>query len=481
MAGLDYFALQHLRENHPAWRLLCATHAPLIASFLHRVFVVPNVREMDQPALTEKLEDELFALRNRVGEKEFRQQPLDYLTEWTEKGWLRRFYKQGSDEPFFDLTPQTEKAISWLVSLSYRSFVGTESRLMTLFELLKQLMEGTETDPEARIAELEKRRHEIDAEIERLWDGNISLLSDTAIKDRFMQFQMIAKELLSDFREVEQNFRTLDRRARERIAKWDGSRGQLLDELLGERDQISDSDQGRSFQAFWDFLMSQSRQDELTTLLKHVLALPPIAELSPDARLKKVHYDWLEAGGHTQRMVAKLSEQLRRFLDDTALLENKRIMELLSLIEKRALGVRDCGPQGDFMEINLPASEIELPMERPLYTPPIKPRITEAAVEADESDIDPSTLFFQILVDKEALRRHIRQSLQLRRQITLQELIAARPLEHGMAELLAYWELATNVFSTAVDENEQETVTWSTEGGMTREATMPRLIFTRGQ
>ncbi|MBV5304582.1 MAG: DUF3375 family protein, partial [Chlorobium sp.] len=42
--ALDYSTLNLLRQNHPAWRLLCAQHAPLVAGFLHRVFIVPNVR-----------------------------------------------------------------------------------------------------------------------------------------------------------------------------------------------------------------------------------------------------------------------------------------------------------------------------------------------------------------------------------------------------------------------------------------------------
>jgi hypothetical protein len=62
-----------------------------------------------------------------------------------------------------------------------------------------------------------------------------------------------ARELLSDFREVEQNFRNLDRSVRERIALWDGGKGALLETIIGERDAIADSDQGKSFRAFWDF------------------------------------------------------------------------------------------------------------------------------------------------------------------------------------------------------------------------------------
>ena len=61
--ALDYATLDAMRQSHPAWRLLCAEHAPLIASFLHRVFIEPNVRIMSQADLAEALEDELFGLR----------------------------------------------------------------------------------------------------------------------------------------------------------------------------------------------------------------------------------------------------------------------------------------------------------------------------------------------------------------------------------------------------------------------------------
>jgi hypothetical protein len=81
--------------------------------------------------------------------------------------------------------------------------------------------------------------------------------------------------MLSDFREVEQNFRLLDRSVRERIALWEGGKAALFDELMGRRDAIDDSDQGRSFRAFWDFLMSDSRQQELTALLETILEPSP--------------------------------------------------------------------------------------------------------------------------------------------------------------------------------------------------------------
>ncbi len=485
LMDLDYATLALLRQSHPAWRLLRSDHAPLVASFLQRAFIAPNLRVMAQADLAEALEDELFALRERLGAEAFPKPAMEYLNDWAanDKGWLRKFYRQGSDEPHFDLTPATEKAIAWLGTLTERSFVGTESRLLTLFELLKQMSEGSETDPQTRIAELHKRRDEIDAEIARVLTGDMPLLDDTALKDRFQQFMAMARELLTDFREVEQNFRGLDRRVRERIALWEGSKGALLEEIMGERDAISESDQGRSFRAFWDFLMSSSRQEELTALLERVLALAPIAELKPDARTRRVHYDWLEAGEHTQRTVARLSQQLRRFLDDQAWLENRRIMDILHGIEAKALSMRDATPPGTVMRIANTAADIELPMERPLYAPTSKPLITDIALEPGDADMDATALYSQVVIDKSALARHIRHALQSRTQVTLRELCELQPLQHGLAELVTYLQLAGDASKTVVDEDTTETIIWKRTGPdgqkHTKQARLPRVIFVR--
>ena len=72
--------------------------------------------------------------------------------------------------------------------------------------------------------------------------GDLQLMDDTALKDRFQQFTQGARELLSDFREVEYNFRLLDRRVRERIALWEGGKGALLEQIMDERDAIAESD-----------------------------------------------------------------------------------------------------------------------------------------------------------------------------------------------------------------------------------------------
>ncbi|WP_347555286.1 DUF3375 domain-containing protein [Robbsia sp. KACC 23696] len=481
----DFATLSALRMNHPAWRLLRSDHAPLIASFLHRIFIAPNLREITAADLAEALEDELFMLRQQLGDDAFPKAASAYLNDWSaaDKGWLRKFYRAGSDEAQFDLTPATEKAIAWLLELDAREFVGTESRLLMLFDLLKQMSQGTEPDANKRIEALQDQRDALDREIERIRDGDVSLLDETAVKERFQQFVQGVRALLMDFREVEHNFRSLDRRVRERIALWDGSKGALLESIMGERDAIADSDQGKSFRAFWEFLLSTSRQEELTRLIDQVLALPAVAALSPDKRTRRVHYDWIEAGEYAQRTVAQLSQQLRRFLDEQAWLENRRIMEILRGIEGHALNVRDMPPAGAFMEIDDTQAAIELAMERVLFNPALKISLANVVVASGEEDIDPAALFDQVIVDKSVLSGNLRQALQDRDQITLTELLDRYPLRQGLAEIVAYLQISSESFSSRIDEDTLEQIHWqaqSVDGETTmRSARMPRVIFLR--
>ncbi|RTZ71924.1 MAG: DUF3375 domain-containing protein [Gammaproteobacteria bacterium] len=478
---LDYDTLERLRRQHPAWRLLQADHAPLIASFLHQAFVASNQRQLSQSQLASKLDDLLYRLRESLGEGAFPRRAEQYLDDWAQdqKGWLRKFYPPNTDEAHFDLTPSTEKALVWLEQLGGRSFVGTESRLLILFELLRQMLEGSETDPEVRIRELERRRDELDAEIERIRNGELELLDDTALRDRFQQFSRSARELLADFREVEQNFRDLDRSIREKIALWEGSKGELLERFFGEHDAIADSDQGRSFRAFWEFLMSPRRQQELDSLLEEVMALEAIQVMHPDARLKRVHYDWLDAGEQTQRTVARLSQQLRRFLDEQAWLENRRIMEVLHRLEGDALAVRENAPTGSFAELEVPGAFLELPMEKPLFQPPFKPHIDDHIELGEGESLDAGVLFDQHWVDKARLAAHLRRALQTRSQVTLGELLESQPLEQGLAELLAWLELAAEADHTLFEESRQERISWQDEAGHWRSATLPQVIFNR--
>ena len=477
---LSFDEVAWLRDNSPAWRLLRADNAPLVLSFLHQVFVAENVRSIPAAALASRLDDELYTLNQRDGEaKKFPKSARAYLDDWAapEAGWLRKYYPEGTDEPHVDATPAVEKALKWVGSLKEREFVGTESRLNTVIDLLRQIVFGTETDPEQRIAELLRQRQDIDDQIARIRDGQLDLLDASAVRDRYQQFAATARELLGDFREVEENFRKLDRQLREKITGWHGGKGELLDDVLGSRETIAGSDQGRSFQAFYDFLLSQARQEELSDLLDSVHNLNDLP--GKDTRLRHIHYDWLDAAERTQATVRQLSEQLRRFLDDQVWFENRRVIDILRIIEARALQLRDAKDVAVSTEIDAPAPAITLPLERPLYAPVPKASLDSENVRPADEETDPAALFEQVYVDPEPLRASVRQALRKDPQVGLAQLVADHPIRAGVAELVTYLSLKDSTFGLVFDERHAEQVRWQEPDGRERRVTMPRVTFVR--
>jgi hypothetical protein len=179
----------------------------------------------------------------------------------------------------------------------------------------------------------------------------------------------------------------------------------------------------------------------------------------------------------TQRTVARLSEQLRRYLDDRAWFENRRIMEVLRELEQHAVAVRDQPPHGPLMSLDDASPSIELPLERPLFTPPVRPVIQQQQLDEGEADVAADALFEQFYVDKERLRARLRQTLQTRRQVSLAELLEAEPLEQGLAELVAWLSLATGENGGVVDDTRPQTVSWHDSNGRLRRATLPTVVF----
>jgi len=491
---LEFNLLTQLRNTHPAWKLLCSTHAPLVASFLYQVYIEPNVRSLSQSELILKLQDFLYLIAQE-GEDEYTKSAYDYLEDWAQndKGWLRKFYPPNAQEASFDLTPATEKALNWLESLQAKQFVGTESRLLTLFDLLKQISSGTEESPEKRIYELEQQKASLDAEILAIKKGSWSLMETSSVKDRFLQFNQVAKDLLGDFRQVEQNFRELDQSVRETIATWQGSKGELLEHIFGEQEIIADSDQGRSFKAFWNFLMSSQSQNELEELLNKVFSLQAVQDLKPDNRLKKIHYDWLEAGEQTQEMVQKLSAQLRRFLDNQSYLENKKIMQQLEKVLHKTIEIKPYLPKSlilskpfaNFIELELPKFLINLPMDKKLFSPPLEQKMaSENLADDDGLAVDVSMLFEEVFVDELVLKNQITKQLQTNTQINLMQILEKHPLKLGVAELVGYLSIASQAkgnspWQATIDEQQTQRLSWQDLTGKTHQADIPKIIFSR--
>ena len=136
-------------------------------------------------------------------------------------------------------------------------------------------------------------------------------------------------------------------------------------------------------------------------------------------------------------------------------------------------------PSGEFCRIDDIAPDIDLPMERPLYAPAWKPVLKGGAVQAGDEVDDTGALYSQFVVDKAALADHVQRMLRRRSQVTLPELIEGRPLQQGLAELVAYLSLATESGRAVFDETVEDEIAWVGAEGQQRRAKLPRVIFSR--
>lgn len=137
---MDYAAVESLRERHPAWRMLCANHAPLLLSFLGRFFVDEGHGASPEGQLIDALDDQLYQLNSEDPDNpRYRRPAADYLADWAgpEAGYLRRFYPLGTDEIHYDATPALEKAYAWVQSLAEPlGYAGDWPRLLAAYRWL---------------------------------------------------------------------------------------------------------------------------------------------------------------------------------------------------------------------------------------------------------------------------------------------------------------------------------------------------------
>lgn len=475
---MNYDDIVHLRTTSTAWRVLRLDTAPLILGFLGRVFVEDNIREIPASALTERLDAYLFALADTVAPGTYPKSPAAYLADWAsdEVGMLRKYYPVGRDEPHYDATPALEAAVAFLHQQTRRGFISTESRLNTMFTLLEEMVHGTETDVDVRLAALDARLAALTKQRAQVTRGQFSLLDRAALRDRATQFAETARGLLADFRQVEENLREHHRAVKVAVAAHQGTKAELLDDVLTTRGQITGSDQGRSFEAFYDaFLLSPTRQHEfaemLTTMLTRVDVLDP--------GLAYIHNEWLPGGEAVMATLRRLSEQYRRFVDDRMASENRRVVDLCRSIEHHAMRLAADADTAPGADVDAFAPTFGLPTERPLHTEREQLPLRSDGIASSEPVIDTDVLFTRFSVDTREITERVRAAVRRRGQVTLTDLLGEHPLEHGLEEVVAYAATSSEDVAVLFDETVPQQIEVTSAAGQQRLVITPQVTFVR--
>lgn len=474
--------LSTLRQS-AAVKLLQGQNAPLVLSFLYDQFKQKQRVTVPHTVMLENLTAYLEALQESHPER-YGGTAVSYLRLWCDENhrFLRRYYESDSDDPVYELTPDTERVIAWIEELQKSDFVGTESRFLRIFDLLQEIVIYSTEDVETRLAQLEKEKAQLQAQIDAIRaTGRIEQYSQTQIKERFFEASDVARRLLADFREVEENFRTIARQVQEQQLALEARKGQIVRHVLEADDALKESDQGRSFYTFWEFLISPQRQEALQELLTAVYQLPDLQQIDPTQgqRLRRLKRSLIDAAAKIVESNRRLGEQLRKLLDEQNLAEARRVMELATEIKQAAVQLAAAPPAGkEFLWIeSTPA--IDMPMERPLWTPTTTTSYASIAPAAETLDLSAANLaalFSQFYVDESRLRRHIATLLERHPAVTLGEVTAIYPLTQGLAELVTYMAVAARDEHHLIDENNWEEVKLGANG---RAAHLPLVIFKR--
>jgi hypothetical protein len=332
------------------------------------------------------------------------------------------------------------------------------------------------------VRELERRRDELNAQIERIIaSGTVETMSAGEVRDRFEEAVRTARGLQGDFRAVEQNFRLITQQLQERQFDPAATRGDLAGFVL-ERDRaLTESEQGQSFAAFLRFLLSERSQQEFQRLLVQIQEMPALrSDLQESPVLRQLLKRLLAESAKVVRTNHRLAEQLRRALDWHNLQERRRVAEQIQEIKALAQQLRGrLSPETPLVELPM-RPHLNAPMERPLWRQRVELYLRgriEDHVERPASALDLADL---LALDLARLREQVAAALREREQVTLTELLDTHPPENGVFDLIGYLALATKSRRHRVDDGAvMRFVLPETRERKRQEVEFPQIYFVR--
>ncbi len=405
-----------------------------------------------------------------------------YILNWTNKGFLTNYPDEQGDV-YYELSAHSNKTIDWLANLKKEEFVGTESKFNTILNQLKELVEFTNEDTEKRIELLEEKKLEIEQQIQRIKTGeDVKVFEEFEILPRFNQINQSAKELLSDFKEVEDNFKDITKGIYRKHADGSLSKSDILEFTFDALEGLKESQQGKSFYAFWSFILNpelQSKWENLTSELYKTLEEKSIPINDPFLKgMKKyLHY----SGQKVYKANDKMADKLSRIIRESESSKSELTKKIIQDIKKSLVQINSKKLNSDISFELEDNQEINLTFERKLTFEQKKEIIySEKPQIADEdltSSIHLSKLFSQSNIDKELLRKRIKDILKDNSQTTVLDVIENYGgLEKGLPELFGYIGVSKE-FKHIINTDKTQRIIFDKENN--KQITIPEIILTK--
>lgn len=479
-------SLQKFFASSPAVRLIRSPHAYWIVDFLHQQFKAAGQITIPHSQLCAELDGYLDGLAKSrlVGDEKFdsRDKADTYLSAWCSGsiGWLKRFIDEDSAEPCYQLTAEFEKALAFVEKASRESsFVGTESRLRSILEILGHVVAGVSQDPAVRLRELERQRVELEQEIARIKSSPDSArMNSTQVRERFALASQQLQQLKSEFRAVEDRFRSITRGVQQRVLAAE-SRADILQFALDSEDMLKHGDQGRSFFEFLKLLYSPESQDRIAELVQELGQIQELAgEQESLAQLRDMVPTLLAEAEKILRTTQHLSVTLRRLLDARSTRHHQELTEVLRDILGEAARRSENPPDDLGIEVEIELA-IQSPMDRPFWSavdPFDEVELAPVTVDLSEQKVALEQLASLERLDWQAMRRNISACTENETEISLDALIERYPIRAGVVEILGYLQIAYDD-GHRIDRTQSVDIPARRTGRLGRALRIPNVVF----
>lgn len=484
---MDFNSIATLHKSNAAFLALRKEWLPLAVSFLHEAFKRRHEIQVPQDLLREQLDNYIEYVNARLPQDaQYKQDAGYYIDRWSREDDLIRI-RHDNEQYVVQLSPHAERLLGWFEDMDSQGMIGTESRLRTIQLLLDEVVSRSTEDVEKRLQQLRGQRDQIDAEIARVEETQqVDGLSDVQIRERLEHISGLARELLRDFSYVEEKFREMARTIQQKQLDPELRRGDILNTVLNADEELDASDEGQSLRAFYELLTHPEQRSSFDTLINGVFETPRLRPFARDhVSLKRLTSHLLDAGERVNQSNQRLAEHLRRVVDTSNVVESRRVQtlareikQIISQLDESTLS--SLRSRRTFYELEA-EPRVQLPLERPLYEPAEKVESTERPRPAS-AVIDAETLtalYDTFHIDERELRDNIKRLLMSYSEITLSELAHSYPVRQGVAEVIAYMQIALCEPQHHIDHAVRDEIEISTRNGEEKTVIVPRVAFRR--
>ena len=480
--------IAYILNNSPSVDLLKLRNREIIITFLANTFS-NQLSVVSSEMIHNQLADYLEAVQIEIYEESeilfsdnYEIKANKFIQNWTNKGFLTNYQNETGDV-FYELSSHSSKTLDWLSSLKKEEYVGAESKFKNIFNQLKELVEFTNEDIEKRIQLLEDKKLKIEQQIQRIKIGeDVKVFQDFEIVPRFNQLTKSAKELLSDFKEVEDNFKEITKDIYLKHAEGSLSKSHILEFTFDAIDELKNSQQGKSFYAFYTFILTPALQEEWGNLTKELYKTLEVKEIEiTDYFLKGMKKNLHSSGQKVSKANDKMAEKLSRIIRENEASNSEITKNIIQDIKKSLIELSKAKIKPDVsfeLETDI---EINIPFERKLTFEQSEELTYKTKPKLADEDISHSNhlnkLFQLSAIDKGILRKRIKEVLREKSQTTIAEVIENfGGIEKGLPELFGYIVIVKE-FKHSINPDKKQRIEFDIENK--KSILIPEIILTK--